>query len=216
MWRHILKQLWTLFWYAVVGLVENAVFGWGDAKLGISNETVERAVQLLMQWGIPALTVLAFMGISEYVRFARWKRERVPTATTPSAPRPPKGEFVPMTEAATLVYEEARKVGSLWAYAAERLGARGLTGSSSEDEILNYMATFIAGKIPIFGCKPPSRIIEELAGADKRNGVFQNRASEFRFLPGRSPTYTNLQVKSSDLDSVIKYIGESHKADASI
>jgi hypothetical protein len=206
--RHALKQLWVLFCYGLVGIVENAVFGWGDMKLGITNETVDSAIHLVLSWGIPALTVLALMCayyLLENYWFSRWRRIRLLQVITPNTgslaiagavPVAEQDQFVSMTEAAILAYEEARKAGSIWAYAAEKLGAKGMDGSSSENEILNYMATFIAGKIPIYGAHPPSRNIEEIDEAETKHGRFKNGASEFRFLFGKSPTYTNIKVKT--------------------
>lgn len=218
------KQVWMLLWYALAGLVENAVFGWGDAKLGITEDTVDRAIRLLKEWGIPALTVIAFLCCYyalEFFWFTKWRTARI--SARPSTPenqisptRPEDDEFVSMTEAATKAYEQSRESGSLWAYAAERLGARGMNRQSSENEILNYMASFVSGKIPLYGVRPPSRLVEQIEDADKRNGIFENNASEFRFLLGKSPTYANLKVKKIDLETVLEYIKQSHKTEAHI
>ena len=194
--------------------VVNLIGDW----LGLSSPTVSQASKLVLRWGVP----LALAAITLYSYHQWWSRrgrtERIadPLPTTQPNAESKEDEFVPMKEAATRVYEKARKVGSLWAYAAERLGARGMNQRSSENEILNYMATFIAGKIQLYGVRPPSRILEPIADADKRNGVFENNATEFRFLLGKSPTYTSLRVTRHELESLIQHLAEGTKANDQI
>lgn len=127
-------------------------------------------------------------------------------------PKPLVDEFMSLTEAATVVYEEARQAGSVWAYAAERLGAKGLKGESLSSEVLNYMAQYIAGEVQIYGCRPPSRLTEEIA-VGKAVGTFENNASEFRFSLGKSPTYTELKINRADIDRLIECVRTNLKAD---
>ena len=114
--------------------------------------------------------------------------------------------FMSMTEAATIVYEEARKAGSIWSYAAERLGGRGLNLESSSNEILNYMAQFISGEVQLYGCRPPSRLMRRPIAAERLHGTFENNATEYRFLLGKSPTYSDLKIKRTDMDVLIEHV----------
>jgi hypothetical protein len=61
--KKVIKYIWLGLVYIVVGLVENAFFGWvGEniaATLRLSSPTVADAVQGAWTWGIPAVTTFA-------------------------------------------------------------------------------------------------------------------------------------------------------------
>ena len=114
-------------------------------------------------------------------------------------------EYIPMGEAATVLYEQARTAGSIWAYAAERLGAPGFNGESSADEILNYMATYIADKIQLYGIRSPSRVLEEIS-TTKTTGEFTNECSCYRLWNSNSDTYADIKIKKKDLDDLVEEI----------
>lgn len=100
-------------------------------------------------------------------------------------------EFVSMNEAAALAYEEARKVKSWWALAAERLGGDlDKHAAATPEEILSYMSTLIERKIPIYGVRPPSSFVEKIEGRNKAG-------------------YAHLQVRRTDLEAVLEYIRNS-------
>jgi hypothetical protein len=105
------------------------------------------------------------------------------------------GGFIPLTEAAALAYEEAREKGSWWAHAAEELGGDPTKNvAATPQEITEYIATLIAKKIPVYGVRPPSRIVEKVD--TKRLSI-----------------YGHLQVRRSDFKSVLEYVRTSHRSD---
>lgn len=209
--KKVLERLWLIASYLFVGLVENAIFGWGDEKLGITNNAVEQVVLQLKVWGIPALTVLVLIIANEalhYLWFTKWRN----ASSTTTASNGNGEDFVSLKEAATLAYEEARKADSIWAYAAERLGVSGANVESAEDQVLNYMATKLAGELSLYGNKPPSRILELIGSANTKHGSFANGATEFHYSFARSPTYINLQVKRDDLNAALERLKHSLKS----
>ena len=113
-------------------------------------------------------------------------------------------ELIPMKEAATRLYEQARKHGSVWAYAAEKLGAHGLTGTSTEAEVLDYLSHFIANKIVLFGVKPPSRLFEAFPHGAFKSGVFKECGNEFWTHTARTASYKELQANAQEVDFVIQ------------
>lgn len=119
-------------------------------------------------------------------------------------------DFISLKEAATRLYEEARGIDSIWSYAAERTGARATNSESSADQKLNYLATYIRRKIPIYGVSPPSRIRETIPS---QHGVFKNAATEYRI--GNS-FFTQLEVTRDDLEKEIGNIKEGIKTTDSI
>jgi len=110
-----------------------------------------------------------------------------------------------LQEAATVLYEAARKSDHIWSYAADRPGERGLRGDSPSDEVLNWFAQLIANKnVKIYGKHPPSRIREEIQA---KNGLYRNGATEFwvTVLPrATAPAYVGLEVRRSDLRPLIQ------------
>ena len=123
-------------------------------------------------------------------------------------------EFIPLQEAATRFYEESRATNSIWAYAAEKLGAHGFVGQSSPDEVLNWTANYIAGKIDVYGSAAPSTVIE-IIPADT-HVTFFNAATACRKLVGNHPTFINLQVKRADLERVLAELQNGVKTDTLI
>jgi|SRR6266702_8345359 len=117
-----------------------------------------------------------------------------------------------MNQAAIRLYEESRAADSIWATAAEHLGGKGLNKRSSPDEILDWMATFIAGKVPIYGKRPPSTRTELIKDADRKNGFFERGATRFRFLVDADRTvFTDVEVAERDLESVIYDVKQGMK-----
>lgn len=104
-------------------------------------------------------------------------------------------EFIPLPEAARIFYEHSREKATLWARAAEQL-SNGKTRGSPE-EILDWIATYIQGKIPIFGSRPPSERQELIAD---RHGQFESGALIYKT---HDQTYTALAIRRHDLQKVI-------------
>lgn len=220
-WQFSRKFILPTILYVIVGLIEHAVFGWGDMKLGITNEYVNNMVRSLLQYGIPAATVLVFFFfyyLMRYFSYVNWKDNRVSNHNELASVKVrdikdtlDRGEMVSMTEAATKAYEEARKVGSMWAYIAESNVPKGADLKTAEEVILKTMANLVAGKIPVYGVRPPSRLLE-LVDTNDQMKEFSNKASEYRKLFGGRILYTNLQVKKADIEKVQNYLRGSLKA----
>jgi hypothetical protein len=138
----------------------------------------------LMIWAVLFLCALAYVGS---------KQQQQPLQILV----PPKDTYVPMREAATRVYEVARKHDNFIAYAADR--------TQTEDGILAWIAGFIAGQAKeLYGKRPPSREIEGFTVSG--GGSFRNFASEYWVYMANSPTYVELSVSKDDLDRVIAAI----------
>src|SRR6266571_4564051 len=70
------KVLVFLIWTIPVGFVENALFGWAQMQLGITNEVVDHIVRTSIMWGVPALSVA--VGFYLYQRVTDLVRKVVP------------------------------------------------------------------------------------------------------------------------------------------
>jgi len=214
-WKVISRYAVFAISYVIVGLIENAVFGCADWKLGITNDVMNTLIHSSILYGIPALTVsLGFLCfyLLDYHVFTQWRKQRSSSEVTGLLN---EDEFVPMLEATTRAYEEARNAGSMWAYAAEAQAKRAAGAKEAENAILGYMATIISSKVRIFGLSPPSRIIEEI-DLRRETGVFKNGPSEWYKVFGLHPIYTELKVRKSDLADVIDYLKNGHKTDEPI
>jgi hypothetical protein len=108
-------------------------------------------------------------------------------------------EFVPMEFAAISAYEKAREKELVLAYMAERASGMGMR-PGSEDDIINFLATWVARKIEPFGIRPPVRKSEVfLVGG----GSFKNRGSEYWDSLAQAPTYRDVRVKRADLNKLL-------------
>jgi hypothetical protein len=110
-------------------------------------------------------------------------------------------EFIPLKEAAMVFYDRARHHNSVWAPAAEHLGASNLKGPSSEEECLDWTATFICKNISLYGRRPPSKALEEIT--DHKRGIFLGSGNELWLPRSGCATYTNLKVKRGELTKLI-------------
>ena len=123
-----------------------------------------------------------------------------------------KPEYISLEAAARDFYSEARLHKSIWADAADRLGAPEMTGAASEEEILDYIGTYIIGKIAFGGVKPPSIHGEFI---QNKHGSVQRGATEYRGSDGQ--IYKDLNVRVADLQILINEMKESGlKTDSNI
>ena len=81
------KYLWALAVYSVVGLAENAMFGWVGEKiadaLGIQSPSVADMVQLVWTYGLPAVTTFLLFG-GYHWWYSRYGTEKPQTVLTNS------------------------------------------------------------------------------------------------------------------------------------
>ena len=190
---------------------EERLFGIGGiglALFGMGAPYVWKDIPIYISYPMvlvgATLTLLSFFhGVRLHTSIARFFRASADVAV--AIDNEEKGEYISMGEAATVLYEQGRAADSVWAYAAERLGSRTLNGNSSAEEILKYMATHIAGKIQLYGVRPPSGIVEEIT-VDKTTGTFTDGCSGYCVWPSTSPTYAEIKVKKKDLDALAENI----------
>jgi hypothetical protein len=117
----------------------------------------------------------------------------------------PLEELISLKEATIRFYEQTRKAGNIWAYAAEKLGAHGLTGESTEEEILDYLSHYVGKKIVLYGGRPPSRLVELIDKQKLSSGQFKKSGTEFWSHSAQAPTYKELQVNNVELDFLIQF-----------
>lgn len=210
-WNRLPKTVRLLIGYFIAVAVGNPIEQWIDDKLGINDAMIDKTLHSIVQYGIPAIVILIFIflyHLIDYFWFTRWKAKRSVIELTAS---PPETQLVSMPEASRRAYEEARKTGSLWAYAAESDAKRARDSEGATEIILSYMANLITSKVTVFGFSPPSEILEEI-DLKNQTGVFSKRGSEWGKLFGNRVIYTNIQVKKTDLDEILDYLKHSHKA----
>lgn len=116
-------------------------------------------------------------------------------------------EFISMKEAAINLYTESRgKAHQLAAIAESMSGWKSgrLTDGSPED-ILNYMATYIAfcKKIAVRGKRVPSTATEQISWDDVRASRFVDGATKLEHIYNNSIYFTDLAIKSDDLNDLI-------------
>ncbi len=185
-----------------------SIGGIGLALFGVGAPYVWRDMPTYFSY--PMVLVGAALILWSFFHGVRWHTSiarlfRTSTNVAAAIDNENKDEFISMREAATVLYEQGRVADSVWTYAAERLGARTLNGNSSAEEILKYMATHIAGKIQLYGVRPPSRLVEEIT-FDKKSGTFTDDCSGYCVWPSKSPTYAEIKVKKKDLNALAENI----------
>lgn len=112
---------------ASAGTVLSLVFGVGLQVSGYQNAYLAGACFLLS--GLLAIYIVVLHWPAKW----RWQK------------------FIPLPEAARLLYEEARRSNSIWAEAAERLRA-----TPGAEGILDYLATGIAAEVEVYGRRAPA------------------------------------------------------------
>jgi len=111
---------------------------------------------------------------------------------------------MPLPEAARLLYEDAREHRTLLASASERLG-----GQRSPEEILDYMATYIVGDVPILGVRPPSTRREIIEPLMARTGTFSGGAALLVLRDRAKTPFQDLRVRRRDLRRLRRELRES-------
>ena len=90
---------------------------------------------------------------------------------------------------------------------AEQSGwkAGGLS-SGSEDDILNWMATYMvySKKIPLYGTRPPSNKREHISFSDVRTSSFVSGATKLQRNHETNVNFIDLFIKASDLNQLIQ------------
>jgi hypothetical protein len=115
-------------------------------------------------------------------------------------------EFISMKDAAELLYRESRKCKSSLAKQAEELSGYvgGQPARGSPEDILNWMATYISGKLSVYGKRLPATAFEKIESGEVRACSFIEGATQLvdQFF-NKMVRYTDLAVKSSELQGLI-------------
>jgi hypothetical protein len=121
------------------------------------------------------------------------------------------GSRVPMAKAARIAYEQGRQTGSVYAMAAERMG----TGKSPED-VLDWVATYMAKDSKIWGKRPPSTKYELIDALQAKYANFTDGATVLRLRDESHSVFTDLMIARNDLRRVIAEFREGLKTDTPI
>lgn len=196
-WKYLfgfLSFLWTVvgalfLWAGQVG-PDEAVANW--------QKWVDKPLPAWMRsdafyWA--SMAVAAALVISGIVVWWRiWWRRR--DLAEPLMPIIPHQEFVSFKEAATRMYEEFQKKGSIMRGAADQLSAGGPIG---------WCASYLLRKgIDVYGERVPSRIQERIPDIELKHLYVEKDATELHeFMGSRNPVWTNLQVHLDDLNRIL-------------
>ena len=188
---HVITELHTILWLlGLAGITGVPVWLGRDT---LQNPAVSFGIGVLT-WAILFVCVLAYYG---------HKAQGPKLQHTFSSPQPTP-EFISMKEAATRLYESsANFTGIPLREAAEKLGGRDL-GAASPNERLEYLATFLSGKIAVFGRKPPDRQLKQIDSAEVKRAFFSDGATMLRDKTYDKTIYwEDLCVKAHDLNDFI-------------
>ncbi len=164
------------------------------AGIGVEVIAVGLGVSITPAWG----WVIAFAGLFFFIpAVKKWWGERRQSVTS-------HPEFITLKDAAVKLYGECRAHKSKWATGAEELSGAGISRGNSDD-ILNWMATLIAGKKPVYGTRAPSIVREKISKEILKHATFIKSATRLEhFLPGEGVIYTNVEMKVADLNELIE------------
>lgn len=150
--------------------------------------------------------VMLIYGIRDWLRFppifrAGW--EGIKTLSF--------GGKIALEKAARIAYEEARASDSIWSYAAERMSGvsdDGKIAPGSPENILNWLATHFAGKIQLFGERPPSSRLEAIDPIKAKQGQFVGGAKVLHLHDSAKTMFVNLKVSKKDFKAMVAAIKE--------
>lgn len=117
-------------------------------------------------------------------------------------------DFISLKDAATKLYTEARVRRHRLASIAENLSGwsgEGITSGTAED-ILDYMATYMAfsKKVPLFGTRIPSTVVELISWKDVRGCTFTDGATKLERTNNPAIVYIDLSIQVGELDKLIE------------
>lgn len=121
------------------------------------------------------------------------------------------GGKLPLPEAATIAYEEARASESIWADAAERLAV-----NKTPAGILDYFACYFAREVPLYGKRPPSRKLELIGDVQARQGTFSGGAKTLHLRDQGHTTFVDLMVSKKDLTRMVDAVKQGLKTTSAI
>ncbi len=132
-----------------------------------------------------------------------WAFGQVPWATLlPKVWRAMPWQRVALPDAAAFVL--ARTEATVIAMMARRRG-------KSDDDILQFIASYIAHNAPVSGFRPPAREYVLLTQEEMKGGGFSSGGTEFRTYGSDRPTLTNLTIRRWRQRVVVLKLRLQHK-----
>lgn len=167
-----------------------------EGALQISGYQNPTLAMILLLGGIVLLVPQAYETLPKWVGNLWGKKKRQASEG-----------FISMKDAAASLYTEARSSKHVMARGAEKLSgwSNGGPSSGSHDDILDWMATYIAHgkKVPIYGKRPPSTIQEQIHDNDVRASHFVEGATKLQQIHNEKSYFVDLEIKSTDLERLI-------------
>lgn len=127
-------------------------------------------------------------------------RHRVIVKDLPKSPLHEPGSsatYISMRDAAVRFYSEARQAKDPRCVIVE-------SKAKTTDDVLDKVATLIAGAIPVYGKRPPSTNTEKVLERDMGVYRFADGASTLKNLYGSPEYFTGLSVVRSELEDLIR------------
>ncbi len=121
------------------------------------------------------------------------------------------GGNIGLEKATQIAYEEARASDSIWAHAAERLSV-----DKTPNGILDYFATYFAGKVQLYGKRPPSERLEAIDKSQAKCGTFSGGAKILELRDQASTAFTALAVSKKEFKAMIEPVKEGLKTNQQI
>lgn len=112
------------------------------------------------------------------------------------------GGKLALRDAARIAYEAARKHGTAWAHAAEKMGV-----DKSPAGVLDYVATYFGMHVPLVGKRPPSTLDETIDIRTGPKGSFEGGAERLE-MDDEHTVFTDLRVKAKDVKTVVAKMSE--------
>ncbi len=150
-----------------------------------------------------AVAVIAIGSLAAWLVARRQQSARsVPTTAPPTDAV--QAEMISLPEAARLLYEHAREKAPTWGRAAEGLSGwkNDHMADGSPQDILDWMATYISGKMSFYGSRPPSARRELIA---EKSGHFEDGGLIYKT---DRHVYTDLAISKRDVPKLLEMLTE--------
>lgn len=158
---------------------------------------------LQLPWYVPAV-ISGVVGAFLIVDIARsWS----PRGSRRSSPIPPltAGDRtqIALPTAVQSLYSDLRQADHIYARGAEYLSGSRLGAPGEPDDVLNWIATLVAGKVPILGRREPSTTLAPISRTDLGRSHFTDGASFLRDnLYDQSIFWTDLAVPAPEFEKL--------------
>lgn len=185
-------QRWIKFFQSLAGQDVNweiDIFG----NLGRWLFTIGGIIMLLLAYDVPSKLR------------SRWQKVKLPPVDSSAADLPPG--FMWLKDAAEKLYTYTRGKKHVLSRIAEELSGwkNGRTTDGSPEDILDYMATYIAfcKRVPLCGKRAPSTAFEAISFDEVRACHFVSGATKLERTYNKSIYFTDLAVKSDAFNDLM-------------